>query len=250
MLLAEDAEVNRVVTAALLQYLGYDVVEVGDGAAAVAAAASGTFDAVLMDCAMPVMDGFEATRRILALPPPVPPVLAMTASAANREWCRSAGMAGCLVKPLAAEALRAALAEALAGVAPAEVAVAPMAVEPVEGGILAQISGLPPAGQQAMREAVQLFLARAPGEISSMRGAAARGDSPALGFSAHGLKGSAAVVGAPGMHALCDALESAADAGDVAGAPALLDRLAEEFERVSRALAEVLAPAPGSPSLA
>jgi CheY-like chemotaxis protein len=103
VLIAEDNEVNQLVARATLTRLGVSVDIVSDGAQAVHAALTGDYDAVLMDCQMPVMDGLEATRRIRAsqLDSPQVLVIAMTASAlaSDREACRLAGMDGFLPKP-------------------------------------------------------------------------------------------------------------------------------------------------------
>jgi CheY-like chemotaxis protein len=64
ILLVDDDRMNRLVAERMLERLGWEVTLVGDGAAAVAAAAAGDFDAIIMDCQMPTMDGFQATEAI------------------------------------------------------------------------------------------------------------------------------------------------------------------------------------------
>ena len=101
VLVVEDNDVNREVARAHLEDLGCAVTVVGDGVAAVRQVADGGFDLVLMDCFMPVVDGFEATRRILRTDPDAPPVVAVTADATaeHARRCVSAGMCDVLVKP-------------------------------------------------------------------------------------------------------------------------------------------------------
>jgi signal transduction histidine kinase/ActR/RegA family two-component response regulator len=109
VLIAEDNEVNQLVARATLGRLGVSVHIVGDGEQAVQAALAGDYDAVLMDCQMPVMDGLEATRRIRTAQFGSEPLLiiAMTASAlaSDREACRLAGMDGFLPKPWTSQQL-------------------------------------------------------------------------------------------------------------------------------------------------
>ena len=124
VLVAEDDEVNQLIAQATLEREGAVVTVVPDGAQAVDAALSGDFDAVLMDCQMPVMDGFEATRRIRTVESgtldvvgasPLHgrlPIIAMTASATvrDRAACLAVGMDGLLPKPWTAQQLAETLA--------------------------------------------------------------------------------------------------------------------------------------------
>ncbi|MEF8769859.1 MAG: ATP-binding protein [Candidatus Accumulibacter phosphatis] len=112
VLVAEDDPVNAEVTRATLLHYGIDVVLVPDGEQAVTEQARQPFDLVLMDCQMPRMDGFEATRRIREVEKlrgtQRTPVVALTAHAmaGYRDECLQAGMDDYLVKPFEAAALR------------------------------------------------------------------------------------------------------------------------------------------------
>jgi len=102
ILVAEDHVVNREVVLALLRKLGFEATAVPNGAEAVQAVEHGAYDLVLMDCEMPVMDGYEATRRIRASLHPGTPVIALTANAmaSDRDRCMRAGMDDYLAKPV------------------------------------------------------------------------------------------------------------------------------------------------------
>jgi signal transduction histidine kinase/CheY-like chemotaxis protein len=102
VLLVEDNPVNRTVVEAMLRSLGFTVSVVTDGAQAVRSAESLIFEAILMDCRLPVIDGYEATRQIRQLPGCADvPIIALTANAlqGDREACLSAGMNDYLAKP-------------------------------------------------------------------------------------------------------------------------------------------------------
>ncbi|WP_043309819.1 response regulator [Pseudomonas sp. ML96] len=102
VLLVEDNPVNQTVIEAMLRSLGYRVALVGDGAQAVQTFDAQRFAAVLMDCRLPVMDGYEATRQIRELAPQCgTPIIALTANAlqGDREACLQAGMNDYLAKP-------------------------------------------------------------------------------------------------------------------------------------------------------
>ena len=113
MLLAEDNDMNREITRFVLEKQGVQVVEALDGRQAVEAfaqSAPGSFDVVLMDVMMPVMDGLEATRRIRSMDRPdakTVPIFALTANAFVDDQVRSrkAGMNEHLPKPLDAPKL-------------------------------------------------------------------------------------------------------------------------------------------------
>jgi CheY-like chemotaxis protein len=102
-LVADDNLVNQKVAVHMLARLGFAVDIAHDGADAVAAADNTAYDVILMDCQMPHMDGFEATRRIRSSGANRrSPIIALTANAldANNKRCADAGMNECLTKPV------------------------------------------------------------------------------------------------------------------------------------------------------
>ena len=102
VLLVEDNPVNRTVVEAMLRSLGLQVSVAGDGAQAVSMASKEQFALILMDCRLPVMDGYEATRRIRELPGlDTLPIIALTANArhGDRDLCLQSGMNDYLAKP-------------------------------------------------------------------------------------------------------------------------------------------------------
>ncbi|MFJ2692578.1 ATP-binding protein [Pseudomonas sp. NPDC087336] len=108
VLLVEDNPVNQLVAKGMLGKLGCDVVVAAHGAEALDQLESRDFDLVLMDCNMPVMDGYEASRQIRRSGRwPQLPIVALTANAMSeeRERCRAAGMSDYLAKPLRREEL-------------------------------------------------------------------------------------------------------------------------------------------------
>ena len=108
VLLAEDNAVNQRVALAMLKRIGYQAEAVKNGSEVLAALERGQFDLVLMDCQMPEMDGYEATRAIRSLDAPYRniPVIALTANAmeGDRQLCLSAGMNAYISKPVTAGA--------------------------------------------------------------------------------------------------------------------------------------------------
>ncbi|MBC2690712.1 ATP-binding protein [Pseudomonas kielensis] len=102
VLLVEDNPVNQTVIEAMLRSLGFTVSVANDGAQAVRSAESLIFEAILMDCRLPIIDGYEATRQIRQLPGcSEVPIIALTANAlqGDREACLAAGMNDYLAKP-------------------------------------------------------------------------------------------------------------------------------------------------------
>ena len=113
VLVVEDNPVGQLIARRLLASLGYCADVAQNGEEAIAALARGTYDLVLMDCQMPVLDGYETTRRIRAAEPIGSriPIVALTAHAmkGDQEACLAAGMDDYITKPLAKEDLRAML---------------------------------------------------------------------------------------------------------------------------------------------
>jgi CheY-like chemotaxis protein/anti-sigma regulatory factor (Ser/Thr protein kinase) len=116
VLMVEDNPVNQLICTAMLESMGLEVVLAEDGGAALARLAEGSFAVVLMDCLMPVMDGYEATRRLRELERlegrERTPVIALTANAFSGDVarCLAAGMDAHLAKPFKTEALQTVMA--------------------------------------------------------------------------------------------------------------------------------------------
>jgi two-component system sensor histidine kinase/response regulator len=117
LLVAEDNLINQLVAVSMLTGAGYEVDTVPDGAAAVVAAETGVYDAILMDCHMPELDGYEATAAIRAREGPLrhTPIIAMTAGARyeDQERCLAEGMDDYLAKPVNKDTLLAVVGRSL-----------------------------------------------------------------------------------------------------------------------------------------
>ena len=105
--MAEDNAINQRVGKLILQRAGFSIDLVSDGSEAVIAHSRKPYDVILMDCQMPIMDGFEASRKIRELDGKQPIIIAVTANAlvGERERCLEAGMNDYLSKPFQAEQL-------------------------------------------------------------------------------------------------------------------------------------------------
>ena len=107
ILMAEDNPINQRVGRLILQRAGFVIDVVQDGHEALEAHQKNPYDVILMDCQMPIMDGFEACRQIRTLTSPQPVIIAVTANAlvGERQRCLDAGMDDYLSKPFQAEQL-------------------------------------------------------------------------------------------------------------------------------------------------
>jgi CheY-like chemotaxis protein len=109
ILIVDDSLINRLAAASMLKKLGYTSGKAENGRLAIKALVDGRYDLVLMDCQMPVMDGYDATMTIRELPPPYCriPIIAVSSdvTAENRKKCEEAGMNDFLPKPYLIEEL-------------------------------------------------------------------------------------------------------------------------------------------------
>jgi CheY-like chemotaxis protein len=228
--------------------LGYDVATANDGRAALQSVAERRFAAILMDCQMPGLDGFEATRALRALAHGDVPVIAMTAAATNedRERCLAAGMNDYLSKPVQRNELERTL-EKWVRPAPFEerVAAEPNPVtstmnetNPIlDPGVIASLRELGGDDDpQLFAELVNMFLADTPERLHALGAALEQRDPLALERAAHALKSSSANLGALSLSNLFSAIETACRQKDIERAASLVARTRPEYERVEAAL--------------
>jgi len=243
VLVVEDHAINQEVAKGILTKLGYRCDVAGDGVEALAALERRAYDAVLMDCRMPRMDGFEATaeiRRREAGGRRVP-IVAMTANALveDRDKCMAAGMDGYLAKPVKDEELRSVLDHLLFGVETSPAQAGGAGPAPAEGdGALdpEQFALLRALGEPAVvATLVEQYLQDAATQLDDLRRIAEGGDPGDLRIAAHGLRGSSATMGASAVAATCEALEHAAGQGRMP-APDVLERLSFELDRAAEAM--------------
>jgi len=246
VLLVEDNAVNQRVAARMVENLGYRVEIAGNGQAALAALAARAHAAVLMDCQMPVMDGYEATAALRQREGDArhTPIIAMTANAmqGDRERCLAAGMDDYLAKPVRSKDLASVLARWVprAGAGATEDAPDGRVLDP---SALASLRELEMGGDaDIVREVTTLFLDDTPPRLATLREAAHREDLRAIVREAHALKGSCAAIGAREMVAACERLEGMVRTHDLAAASASLDNLEAAFGRTRAALAGVMTP--------
>ncbi|MTV41714.1 hybrid sensor histidine kinase/response regulator [Duganella radicis] len=249
VLLAEDNPVNVEVASAMLEGLGLDVSRACNGEEALHSVQADDFDLILMDCQMPVMDGFAATTEIRRHEQQrgrarSMPIIAITANAlqGDRESCLAAGMDDYLSKPFTQQALGQTLSRwiSLPRVAPPP-AEAPQQDDIINLQALENIRALSPANGAALLERVlQAFLRDTPAHLHSMRQAIAGNDAEQLRKAAHSLKSSSANVGAHALSQRSKELEQLARTDTTAGAAALLADMEHSFQAARQALGALL----------
>ncbi|MGE5506143.1 MAG: AAA family ATPase [Actinomycetota bacterium] len=222
ILLAEDNPVNQKVALGLLSKGEHAVTVVGNGREAVDAVAGGSFDVVLMDMQMPVMDGLTAAREIRRMPAPSGsvPMIALTANAmrGDIERCHAAGMNAHVTKPIDPLVLNEAIARVLQNDgAPAE------AVAAAEDDIMIQMAAH--LGADVLAELADMFLSAGLKDYDELTSLRQNGDLADIRHYAHDLKGMAGYVGATNLGNLVAAIEEAAKEGNDFETRALLDDL-------------------------
>jgi two-component system, sensor histidine kinase and response regulator len=214
VLVAEDNAINQRVISVMLKPYVERVVIAANGTEAVARYQQGTWDCVLMDCQMPEMDGFEATRRIRQIEQDTHqrhvPIIALTANAlpGDREQCLAVGMDDYLSKPLRAADLENALGRLLIN-RPAEAADAMAATAIAMFLRMKEMLGI-----DTLRTVLDLGIADLPRMLDEAHGAWTAGDAVRLGRIVHAVKGTAAALDLDDLRGACVALEKRIKAGE------------------------------------
>ena len=232
VLVVDDSEVNRQVTAAYLQAAGHYVAEAGDGGEAVGLVGVQDFDVVLMDMRMPGMDGLEAARRIRALGEPRSrvPIVAVTANALDHhaEECRRAGMSEHLAKPFTQAELSAVLARAISTRAPVAYDAAPT----IDAESLAQVTSA--MGEEGVQRLLDCLTLRIESLLRVLEAPSAFASSDELAALAHELKGSGGTLGFARLASAACSFESAIAAAGTADTDEIRHEATAALEELRR----------------
>ncbi len=249
ILVVEDNRANQAVAVGMLSVLGHRAVLASNGVEALNYLQQQAFDLVLMDCNMPVMDGYEATLRIRALTPPTRqrmPVIAMTANTdgGGVQRCLQAGMDDHLAKPLSLKVLTAKLLQWLE-TSPTEVVESPVERPPtivtpqaptptaVNAAILAELRE---ALGEKLTQVIELFLEDTPAYLAKLSAASSANDPDTLRQVAHTIKGIAGSLGATQLAAVARQIEQESAVGALADSDKLLQQLKAEYDLVQAVL--------------
>ena len=227
ILLVEDNRINQKVAVAILNRLGYKVEVAGNGVEALASLRTRTFDLILMDCEMPEMDGYEATRQIRLWEreqqksKPGIVIVAMTAHAmpGSREKCLAAGMDDFISKPVSPENLAEITAKWLNHSTTRDQPSSPVsdspqsqAPEATDGSSQPEVAAILEQRLNGDRglglRLIKIFLEDSPPKLSDLEKAITAGNLSEARRLAHALTGSAAVIGLQPMLLACRELES------------------------------------------
>ncbi|HEX5099249.1 MAG TPA: response regulator [Polyangiaceae bacterium] len=236
VLVVEDNPVNQQVMEEMLRALGYRCDLANNGERALEMLEQRAYPLVLMDCQMPVLDGYQTTLRIRARETPghAVPIIAVTAHALaeERDKVLGVGMNDYISKPVS----RKSLSEVLKRWWPAHLApAASLPQTSVPHVTVADTSALDPSVKRTER-VVRVFLADAQRDISTLQTAVASADAKAVKATAHRLKGGCLAIGLPRMASVCVQLEASPP-----NRAELFLELGREFERVKGHLQASLA---------
>jgi two-component system, sensor histidine kinase len=241
ILLVEDNPVNREVAAGVLESLGCVAVSVENGRLAIEATDTAAYDAVLMDCHMPVMDGLTATgeirRREQRSGAARVPIIALTANAmeGDRERCLAAGMDDFLSKPFTQQQLATLLRRWLALRTLPESEQRDLSRIPlVDASVLRNIAAL--ANPTLLDSMIDLYLRHSPDLIGAIETAAANMQADELSQAVHTLKSSTANLGGTRLAMVAKECEVLAREGGVAQAAQIVPRIRKEYREFCAAL--------------
>ena len=243
---------NQKVAVKMLERLGYRADVAADGLEAVEALSRILYEAILMDVQMPKIDGYEATAQIRQHEEGAEgrhtPIIAMTANAMqeDQEKALEAGMDDYISKPVNLAKLEAVLerwvsedhgAVAAPGAVPAdskEPAILDGTGSSLDADVIMSLRDL--GDNEMLSELARLFVNDTSSNLATLKAAIEKGDADSVKRVVHTLKGSSGNIGATRMAAICSKLEDVSALEDLSAAPALLERLEVEFERVRSAL--------------
>lgn len=234
VLVADDNPVNREVALRLLEKQGCVADGATDGEQAISMHRASAYGLILMDCDMPLLDGYQATRHIRELESEGDgfrtPIIALTAGtcADEAERCFAAGMDDFLSKPLRPQALAAMLERWLPPLSGTAL--------PLAQGDYDEVDAVQKMFGRDFAELAALYLADSPPRLSALRRAHADGDSFQLARVVHALGGSSMSIGATGLSAMCSALEQRLKNGVPSDAFARLGAIETEYARIAEKL--------------
>jgi CheY-like chemotaxis protein len=234
ILVVDDHPVNRALALAQLHDLGYCADAAESGEAALDLLAESTYDAVILDCGMPGLDGYETCRRLRARERQGrrTPVIALTAFAGEREKCLAAGMDDHLAKPYRCQEL-VSLVDRWLGI---ETAAPTRSSERLDERLTTFRRLGESRGEAVLEEVVAAFLQQAERDLETMAQALGEADGEAVAAAAHSLRGSSGFLGAAALTACCAELEALARKGDLAACAPRLQAIEREYRAVERKL--------------
>jgi CheY-like chemotaxis protein/HPt (histidine-containing phosphotransfer) domain-containing protein len=251
ILIVDDEPTNRMVLRESLSRAGAEIVETANGQQAIAVCAEQEFDLIFMDCQMPVMDGYEATARIIEQARekglPVPQIIALTADATNtaRLRCQESGMVDHLLKPLDFDTLKQVIQRYLPGLPGG-----------IQGKYTMESPGLKTSddpvsilNQQTLEKlasnignlgpVIHVFLQTLESRLNDIILAARSKDGMAITRAAHTLKGSSSQFGAEELSGLCRQLEDMGREKRLAQVDALVLEIRRAADRLRQELTSI-----------
>ncbi|HTB82919.1 MAG TPA: ATP-binding protein [Candidatus Sulfotelmatobacter sp.] len=258
ILVVDDNNTNLIVITKILEKLGHDVVPVASGAEAINSLQRPEFDLLLMDCQMPEMDGYEATRRIRAGEAGEHskkiPIVALTANvlAADQQRCVTVGMDGYLGKPIQLEELKAVLGrwqtrtqknEKLAEIPKTQKINAPESLSATGNAVFnrADLMNRMLDDMEMASLTARTFIEDLPQQLAAIKSAVDRNDCAAINSFAHRLKGAAGTLSGDALYYLLGELERAGKNHDLPAAKKISAQLdAESAALVNSLQAEIL----------
>jgi CheY-like chemotaxis protein/HPt (histidine-containing phosphotransfer) domain-containing protein len=250
ILLVEDNKMNQLVGSKALAKLGYRFDIASHGGEAVSAIQARNYDAVLMDCQMPEMDGYEATAEIRRLEGTTrhTPIIAMTAAAmdGDRETCLAAGMDDYITKPVRLESISEVLERWITRPAPDEapaqgatVSPADRLPDPLDQAQIELLRSLDDGDGAVLAEIIDEYLAQTAEGRDELVRVVGEGDIHGVERTAHTLRGASANVGASALAVVCAELEILGRSAQLDRVDNLVERFDIEFARVRDALKSV-----------